>query len=339
MLNDGKVIDSKGSQEYVILEELGYGSYGRVFKIKLDKINEKSEKESTYLTLKRFFFDKYRSSKSIVEKQTEIINSLKIIDKECNYTPRKFEYVIYDENDSIISDYYEYNLLDLIKKKDLNLNINSLFFKSLIYYLVSSLDFLHSNNILHRDIKPDNIMINSNGEVKFIDFDLMKNIEKNKEPHTKGIYTIYYRPAEILFGDTNYTYKADIWALGCVLAEIYLKSPIFKSENEFYLLDSITNTIGLINEGSFPGVSNLPNFFELDEPETVNFDKLFSECDEDYKNLISLCLNLNPEKRKSCKELLNHKYFDDIKKDFDTYKDNIDLILKKCKESICKTIF
>lgn len=357
MENVEKFIDSNGMIEYLLLEELGHGSYGRVFKIEKRTLQSESQdlrsrseiegnndivnNKRKFLTLKRFFFDKYRSSKSLVENQLNIITKLKLIDKECYFTPVVYDYIKSDENDAIISDFYEYNLSDIIQKVEFN-ETNSEFYKSLIFYLLSSLDFLHSNHIMHRDLKPDNIMINSNGEIKFIDFDLLKNIENQKDPNTKGVYTIYYRPAEILFGDTNYDYKADIWAIGCVLAEIFLKTPIFKSENEFYLLDSITNIIGLINESSFPGVSKLSNYFELDEPETVHFDKLMNGCEENLKNLISLCLNLNPLKRPFCKDLLKNKYFDALfekQKEENDESVKIQLVLKYCKGIIKNKLF
>lgn len=105
--------------------------------------------------------------------------------------------------------------------------------KSLIYQLLNGVLYLHSCHILHRDLKPANILITSNGIVKIGDLGLARLIYEPLQPLFQGdkvVVTIWYRAPELLLGARHYNTAIDVWAVGCVMAELASLRPIFKGE-------------------------------------------------------------------------------------------------------------
>ena len=98
--------------------------------------------------------------------------------------------------------------------------------KNLAYQMLAGLHYLHSNFIIHRDMKPDNLMLACDGTLKFIDFGMVKSFGR-EIPFSQNQLTLQYRPPEILFGAKHYGPSADIWSAGCVLAELLIKVPLF----------------------------------------------------------------------------------------------------------------
>ena len=97
--------------------------------------------------------------------------------------------------------------------------------------MISGLHHLHSNFVVHRDLKPDNLMFASDGTLKFIDFGMAKKFGE-EIPLSQNLMALSYRPPEILFGGRYYGPSADIWSAGCILAEILIKLPIFGGQTE-----------------------------------------------------------------------------------------------------------
>ena len=144
-------------------------------------------------------------------------------------------------NECLISDYFEHVLLDIIKG-----GIDEAEIKRLFKQIVLGVYYLHSKGIIHRDLKPDNILLDNSKDVKLIDFDLARVIDKEK-PMSRGVATIYYRPPEIFMGDTNYSMSVDIWSLGCILAEMVTGEPLFKGKTEIEVVCKIFEIKGSAN--------------------------------------------------------------------------------------------
>jgi len=189
---------------------------------------------------------------------------------------------------------------------------HSLVIKILVRQLLNGLAFLHENQILHRDIKPDNIVISSKGEVKIIDFDLA-TVYVPDTKLAKGVNTLYYKPAEILWGDDQYSFSVDLWATGCVISELLLGKPLFEASNEIGVIAKIVVILGAPNETNYPGVSDLPNYWELSPDNKPSFDSIFDTCDPHLKEIVIKLLDLDPKKRVSAKELLKSEYFSEMK--------------------------
>lgn len=103
--------------------------------------------------------------------------------------------------------------------------------KSIVYQIASALSFMHKHGFFHRDLKPENLLISPQGIVKLIDFGLAREI-RSRPPFTEYVSTRWYRAPEILLRSTSYNSPVDIFALGCIAAELYLSKPIFSGVSE-----------------------------------------------------------------------------------------------------------
>lgn len=175
-----------------------------------------------------------RTDKEFVRNQFKLIKNIKHIN-----IIEAIDYFQYKDNEYIIFEYYEKDLLKLINDKEFDENI----IKAVIKQMLEGLAYLHDNSMAHRDMKPDNILISPEGVVKIIDFDLTKVID-NTRPLTRGVVTLYYRAPEIFFGDIHYSFSVDMWSIGCILAEMMLKKPIFKGRNEIEVVCMIFDLLG-----------------------------------------------------------------------------------------------
>ncbi len=162
---------------------------------------------------------------------------------------KTFDCFKYNENECLIFEYYENNLLSLTKDSKFVSKFHEKSIKIIFKEILSGLEYLHSINIIHRDLKPENILINNKGKLVIADFDLARHLDGGSL--SKGVATIYYRPPEVFYGDVNYDFSVDIWSLGCLIAEIILKEPIFKGKSEFEVMYKIYEVLSSANVKRF----------------------------------------------------------------------------------------
>ena len=215
-------------------------------------------------------------------------------------------FVAPNKNQYLITPYYQNNLYDYTSKK-----LPEKVIKQIIYQILCGVNYLHSLKYIHRDIKPDNILISSEGKIILTDFDLCRQESKGKDdPMTRTAVTLYYRAPELFFGDSYYGNKIDIWSIGCVFAELITGKPLFKANNELGTLSNIIETIGCPSEENWPGVSQLPNYLPFTGGE-FKLGKMLEEggLSKEGIDIVTKMLMLDPKKRPSCEELLKDEYF------------------------------
>jgi mitogen-activated protein kinase 15 len=187
----------------------------------------------------------------------------------------------------------------------------------IIYQLLRTLKYLHSAEILHRDMKPSNLLLNSDCLMKVADFGLARSILMlEKEQAAKPILTDYiatrwYRAPEILLGSTKYTKGVDMWSVGCIIGELILEKPIFPGNSTINQLERIVAVVGRPSPQDLAATNS--NFAEamLDSVGRIvpkTFQDLCPKASPEAIDLMMSLMKFNPNERMSAEQALNHPY-------------------------------
>jgi len=183
-----------------------------------------------------------------------------------------------------------------------------------MYQLLRSLAYIHCLGICHRDIKPQNLLLNpQTGVLMLCDFGSAK-ILVAKEPNVSYICSRYYRAPELIFGATNYTTNIDVWSTGCVMAELMLGQPLFPGESGIDQLVEIIKVLGTPTRDQIKTMN--PNYMEHKFPQIKPhpFSKVFRpRTSPDAIDLISKLLEYTPGARLTAVEAMCHPFFDELR--------------------------
>ena len=306
--------------------QIGHGSFGRVYKSEyITKNNERIEVAVKKINIRKSEGFPLSAIREItILKQYSHPNIVKLIDTFME-KPKKNK----RGNVSLVYEYAQHDLASLIKEK-VDFKIDCI--KSIMFQILNGVKFIHDNFILHRDIKPANILITNKGEVKLADFGLSRFYEKRKnkwKAYTNSVETLWYRAPELLLSECYYKTSVDIWSVGCVMAELFIKSPLFKEQNIISQIKKIFSLIGKpseselqryfkINEG---GNSDFINNILPEDGQCSNFDENLEKLDKTGflkrgslpMDLIKGMLTFNVNKRMTAEQALKHEFFKDIK--------------------------
>jgi serine/threonine protein kinase len=183
--------------------------------------------------------------------------------------------------------------------------------KLIMYQLIKGLTYLHSFGILHRDLKPTNILISSKGVVKIADFGLARFAPVAKsEALTREVMTLWYRSPEIMLGEKCYINALDVWSLGCIFAELYTGRVLFQGDCEIGQLFKIFSLLGTPNDHYSTDLSKLPDYkTTFPYYHQKSSPPIFSKEDNSANDLISKMLKLSPKDRITSSDSLSHEYF------------------------------
>uniref|UniRef100_A0A8C3NIB0 Cyclin-dependent kinase 2 n=1 Tax=Geospiza parvula TaxID=87175 RepID=A0A8C3NIB0_GEOPR len=180
--------------------------------------------------------------------------------------------------------------------------------KSYLFQLLQGLAFCHAHRVLHRDLKPQNLLINADGSIKLADFGLARAFGVPVRTYTHEV-----RGFGVLLGCKYYSTAVDIWSLGCIFAEMITRRALFPGDSEIDQLFRIFRTLGTPDEAAWPGVSALPDY-KATFPRWARQDlaKVLPPLDDEGRKLLAQMLHYDPNKRISAKAALGHPFFRDV---------------------------
>ncbi|XP_007573469.1 serine/threonine-protein kinase NLK isoform X4 [Poecilia formosa] len=188
--------------------------------------------------------------------------------------------------------------------------------KVFLYQILRGLKYLHSAGILHRDIKPGNLLVNSNCVLKICDFGLARVEELDESRHmTQEVVTQYYRAPEILMGSRHYSNSIDIWSVGCIFAELLGRRILFQAQSPIQQLDLITDLLGTPSMEAMRTACEGARAHILrgthKQPSLPVLYTLSSQATHEAVHLLCRMLVFDPSKRISAKDALAHPYLDE----------------------------
>lgn len=143
----------------------------------------------------------------------------------------------------LVFEYVEKTVLEELETSPEGIPLQKL--KSMAYQMLMAIDFMHENEIIHRDVKPENLLVSNKGLLKVCDFGFARSLLKNSSAvYTDYVSTRWYRAPELLMGDANYNKSVDTWAIGCIYAEMFNGMPLFPGDSDLHTLKLILEMFG-----------------------------------------------------------------------------------------------
>ncbi|XP_061902789.1 mitogen-activated protein kinase 15-like isoform X2 [Entelurus aequoreus] len=284
------------SVKYDIKKRLGKGAYGIVWKA--------VDRQTGEVVAVKKIFDAFRN-KTDAQEFGDHPNVIKL------------QNVVRAQNDKdiyLIFEYMDSDLHAVIKKGTLLKDIHK---RYVMYQLLKAVKYLHSGNVIHRDHKPSNVLVDSDCVVKLCDFGLARSLNQFQEDSsnpalTEYVATRWYRAPEILLGSTRYTKGVDMWSLGCILGEMLLGKALFPGTSTINQIEKIMTAIphpcpdDVLSIKSEVGSSFIRKM--LLKPQVPLEDLLQASVPPDAVDLLKSLLVFNPDKRLTADTALQHPY-------------------------------
>ncbi|XP_050620317.1 cyclin-dependent kinase 3 isoform X2 [Macaca thibetana thibetana] len=176
--------------------------------------------------------------------------------------------------------------------------------------LLQGVSFCHSHRVIHRDLKPQNLLINELGAIKLADFGLARAFGVPLRTYTHEVVTLWYRAPEILLGSKFYTTAVDIWSIGCIFAEMVTRKALFPGDSEIDQLFRIFRMLGTPSEATWPGVTQLPDYKgNFPKWTRKGLGEIVPSLEPEGRDLLMQLLQYDPSRRITAKTALAHPYF------------------------------
>lgn len=297
-------IESHILKKYEIQTQLGQGAYGIVWRA--------VERKNNRIVALKKIYDAFQNSTDAQRTFREIMflhclhhpNIIKLLHVHRAYNDRDI-YLVFEYMETDLHVVIRANILEDIHKQ------------FIIYQLLKTMKYLHSAEILHRDMKPSNLLVNSDCTMKVADFGLARSIlsleseQASRPVLTDYIATRWYRPPEILLGSTRYTKGVDMWSVGCILGELMLGKPIFPGRSTTNQLEIIISVTGWPTAADIAATNSqfaqaMLRDITCSHPRT--FAELLPNASPDALDLIQRLMRFNPNRRITAAEALEHPY-------------------------------
>ncbi len=319
------MVKKNSKERYILEKEIGHGGYSNVYLAQDNKTNTKV----AIKVINKFHTrgNKIKSEKII--RETKILN-------EIQGGPNIIKLLDFAKDKDSKQSYFVFEYIENSDFRELYPKLTDYDIRLYLYKVLQALEYAHSKKIMHRDVKPHNIVINHDKkEVKLIDWGLAEFYDPEEEYNVK-VSSKSYKGPELLLGYEKYDYSLDMWSFGCVMAGIiFKKDPFFKGKDDKDQLRKIVSVIGSeelnkykesIFEPSYESEScsescsdsDSSSDSDLDEYEKTPWEDFVKKnnedrCNPDAIDLIDKLLKINHKERIMPKEALQHKYFDCVR--------------------------
>lgn len=211
------------------------------------------------------------------------------------------------KNLNIVLEYYESDMERIIKDRSITFGPSDI--KAWMLMILRGVECMHQRGLLHRDLKPSNLLVGSDGVIRLGDFGLCREGCLPMRPMTSQVVTLWYRAPELLLGAKYYGGGVDVWAVGCIFAELMLRTPFLACEGgELAQLNTIYRALGSPSK-DWPEMFDLPGYHAPPPPQPSSLKSLFHAASEDALDLLQGMFTFNPGKRMTARECLEHPYF------------------------------
>eukprot|EP01038_Epipyxis_sp_PR26KG_P010090 gene10090-13562_t len=288
-------------ERYQKLEKIGEGTYGVVYKAK-DRVTE------TIIALKRIRLE--AEDEGIPSTAIREISLLKEL-RHPNIV-RLYDVVHTERKLTLVFEYLDQDLKKYLDVCEGGLELSIV--KSFLFQLLTGVAYCHHHRVLHRDLKPQNLLINREGDLKLADFGLARAFGIPVRSYTHEVVTLWYRAPDVLMGSRKYSTPVDIWSIGCIFAEMVNGTPLFTGTSEDSQLDTIFRGLGTPTEANFPHISELPDWKE-DFPIYISPDSLHHlvpKLEEEGVELLQAMLVYDPTRRITAQDARHHPFFNSL---------------------------
>jgi sporulation-specific mitogen-activated protein kinase SMK1 len=190
--------------------------------------------------------------------------------------------------------------------------------QSFLYQILCGLKYIHSTDVIHRDLKPGNILVTTQGTLKICDFGLARGInpkflQPKSTPITNYVATRWYRAPELILSATNYSKSVDLWAVGCILVELYGRRPLFPGNNQVNQIYEIIKVLGspspeMLRKLSWKSLSPTRPHYSKTE-----WKQLYPFASELGLDLMERLLRWDPSTRLDINETISHKFLKPVR--------------------------
>ncbi|KAL8986466.1 MAG: hypothetical protein Q9177_004177 [Variospora cf. flavescens] len=294
-------MDKRHPSSFQQLEKLGEGTYATVFK-------GRNRQTGELVALKEIHLDSEEGTPSTAIREISLMKELK------HENIVSLHDVIHTENKlMLVFEYMDKDLKKFMDSRGQGGQLDYVTIKSFMYQLLQGIAFCHENRVLHRDLKPQNLLINNKGQLKLADFGLARAFGIPVNTFSNEVVTLWYRAPDVLLGSRTYNTSIDIWSAGCIMAEMYTGRPLFPGTTNEDQLQKIFRLMGTPSERSWPGIAAFPEY----KPgwhvyATQDLRMILPTVDPAALDLLGRCLQLRPEMRVSAQDSLQHVWFRDL---------------------------
>ncbi|XP_058077717.1 cyclin-dependent kinase D-1-like [Magnolia sinica] len=287
------------ADRYLKREVLGEGTYGVVFKA-IDT------KTAQTVAIKKIRLGKYKEGVNFTAlREIKLLKELK--------DPNIIELIDafpHKGNLHLVFEFMESDLEAVIR--DRNIVLSPADIKSYLQMTMKGLAYCHKKWVLHRDMKPNNLLIGADGQLKLADFGLARIFGSPDRKFTHQVFARWYRAPELLFGTKQYGSGVDVWAAACIFAELLLRRPFLQGSSDIDQLGKIFAAFGTPKPSQWPDMVYLPDYVEYQFVPAPPLRSLFPMASDDALDLLSRMFAYDPKSRISAQQALEHRYFSSV---------------------------